>query len=337
MKKKIIPILPGLILSFVIAFISKQVIFLLPKLGAARLAILIGILLGNTFFKQEVLQKGTRFAESRLLEWAIVLLGMTVTIQTITHIGWNGVLFILLQMVGTIIGVYWIGKKMYFSKTMTLLMAGGNAICGSSAIAAIAPVIDADDQEKGQIVTLVNLLGTVLMLTLPIVALGIYPNQFLSQSALVGGTLQSVGQVIASSQMISPTVTEYATLFKILRILFLVPIVFLFGKLSQSNFAKTNHFQQPQPKKKKSLLPWYITGFVILCIINSLFSLPTIVSHSTHLVSNWFEITALAAIGLRLDLSRFLQEGKRFLLFAFLVGCLQVVLAIGLIQFIGIR
>ncbi|MGC3809618.1 putative sulfate exporter family transporter, partial [Enterococcus faecalis] len=65
---------------------------------------------------------------------------------------------------------YLIGKKLAFSDYMSLLMAGGNAVCGSSAIASIAPAIQADEEEKGQIITLVNLLGPVLMLTLPILS-----------------------------------------------------------------------------------------------------------------------------------------------------------------------
>lgn len=70
---------------------------------------------------------------------------------------------------------------------MSLLMAGGNAVCGSSAIASIAPAIQADEEEKGQIITLVNLLGTVLMLTLPILSGILYGTNLLARSALIGG------------------------------------------------------------------------------------------------------------------------------------------------------
>ena len=157
-------ILPGLLLAFSVAVMSKLLALLLPQLGAATIAILLGILLGNTFFKQPSLAIGTKFAESKLLECSVFLLGATVTAQTIAQIGIKGIAFVLLQMSVTIVGAYWIGKKLLFSDTASLMMAGGNAVCGSSAIAAIAPVIHAEEEEKGQIITLVNLLGTINLL-----------------------------------------------------------------------------------------------------------------------------------------------------------------------------
>lgn len=321
--------LPGLLLSFLVAGMGKIIAIWLPTLGAATISILLGILLGNTVFKQPVLAHGTKLAESKLLEISIVLLGTTVTFQTIAKMGFNGIGFILLQMVGTIFGVYLIGRKMGFSKNMGLLMAGGNAVCGSSAIAAIAPEIKANDEEKGQIITLVNLLGTILMLLLPFIATGLY-SDVLTQSALIGGILQSVGQVVASASMISPEVVEFATLFKIMRIILLVVVVISFGKFANKKQSDVKNVPKNNQSKKLPL-PWYIIGFILFCTLNSLIHLPESISSSAHFVSNWFEITALAAIGLRLDFAKFFKEGIRFLIYALAVGVLQIVLALVLI------
>ena len=334
MKQQIKEKIPGLLLAFLVAAISKVIAIWLPTIGAATIAILLGILLGNTFFKQPILSQGTKLAESKLLELSIVLLGTTVTFQTIAHMGLNGFGFIVLQMTGTIIGVYLIGIKMGFSKKMGLLMAGGNAVCGSSAIGAIAPEIEASEDEKGQIITLVNLLGTVLMLLLPFIATGLYPN-VLTQSALIGGTLQSVGQVVASSSMISPEVVEYATLFKIMRIVLLVVVVISFSKFTEKDRV-SNENTLSKSQAKKLPLPWYIIGFLFFCTLNSLIHLPKEISNSAHFISGWFEITALAAIGLRLDFAKFFKEGIRFLIYALLVGLLQVSLALLLIFVFGI-
>ncbi len=124
-------------------------------------------------FKQERYQVGTKVAESRLLEYSVVLLGFTVTFQTISEMGLRGFLFILLMMSLVITAAYLIGKKMGFNQKMSLMMAGGNAVCGSSAIAAIAPAIDADDEEKGRSSPWSIFLGTVMMLTLPFFRLGL--------------------------------------------------------------------------------------------------------------------------------------------------------------------
>lgn len=324
------PILPGLLLAVAVASLAKIVAILLPQLGGATLAILFGILLGNLFFKQSFLQVGTKFAESKLLEFSVVLLGLTVTFQTIAKMGIEGVLYIALMMVGTIFFTYQMGLKLGFNQQMSLLMSGGNAVCGSSAIAAIAPSIHAKEEEKGQIITLVNLLGTVMMLTLPFLANGLFGDHVLAKSALLGGTLQSVGQVVAGASLIDENVLQYAMLFKIIRIMALALVVYVFGQLAKK---QTLDGTEKIAKKKKLPLPWYVVGFLIFCLLNSVFSLPSFFIDGAKFTSSWFETTALAAIGLRLNLVKFLQEGPRFLVYGLSVGTFQTIAAVLLIFF----
>lgn len=329
MYLKIKPILPGLILSIAVAAISKGLAILFPEIGGATIAILLGIVLGNTVFRQKSLSQGTKFSESRLLEYSVVLLGFTVTFQTIGQMGIKGIIYTLCIMTLTIIGTYFLGKRLGFNDEMSLMMSGGNAVCGSSAIGAIAPSIGAKDDEKGQIITLVNLLGTVLMLTLPFLGLALFGDNLLAKSALLGGTLQSVGQVVAGASLDSPDVVQFAMLFKILRIILLVLVVMIFEKIMISKKA-TNQIL-PTATKKKLPIPWYVSGFLIACILNSFVHLPAIFDQGAHFMSTWFETTALAAIGLRLDLKKFLKEGPRFLIYGLGVGLMQTILAVSLI------
>lgn len=318
-------ILPGLVLSLVVAIIAKTLALALPSLGGATLAILIGIILGNTFFKQDYLAIGTKFSESKLLECSVVLLGFTVTFQTISRLGLNGLIFIIAMMSIVIISARAIGKWLGFSENMGILMASGNAVCGSSAIGAVAPAIEADEVETGQSITLVNLLGTVMMLTLPILATSLFGKSLLAHSALLGGTLQSVGQVVAGASLINQDTVRFAMLFKITRILFLVVVVFIFQKRHQK--------QQKQVKttKRSFPIPWYVLAFLIICVLNSLITFPKPFSDNAHLISTWFETIALAAIGLRLDLKKFIKEGPKFLIYGLSVGCMQTLAAIILI------
>ncbi|WP_334329743.1 YeiH family protein [Companilactobacillus sp. HBUAS59699] len=322
--QKVIATLPGLGLSVVVAIIAKVAAIWLPSLGGATIAILLGIILGNTFFKQSTLSIGTKFSESKLLEYSVVLLGFTVTFQTIAEMGVPGLVYILMMMTTVIISAYAIGRKLGFSEKMSLMMAGGNAVCGSSAIGAIAPAIDADDEEKGQIITLVNLLGTVMMLTLPFLGLAVFGDSLLSKSALLGGTLQSVGQVVAGASLIDSQTVKYAMLFKITRIIMLVAVVFFFEKKVNHNSSVPVNTH----KKTRMPIPWYVLAFLIICIINSVTTMPTIFGDSAHVVSTWFETTALAAIGLRLDLAKFLKEGPRFLIYGLAVGSVQTIAAL---------
>ena len=324
--KKYTPLLPGLGLSVSVAVLAKIVAIFLPDLGGATLAILFGIVLGNTFFKQEVLAVGTKFSESVLLEYSVVLLGFTVTFQTISHLGFNGLGYIIAMMATVIISTILIGKRLGFSDNMSTMMAGGNAVCGSSAISAIAPSIGAKDDEKGQVITLVNLLGTVMMLTLPFLGTMLYGKDLLANSALLGGTLQSVGQVVAGASLINPETVSYAMLFKITRIIFLVVVVFVFQQRAQKQgTAQVQHL-------KKVSVPWYVIAFLSVCILNSCVKLPQFFNDGAHQIGTWFETIALAAIGLRLDFKKFMKEGLSFLTYGLLVGIVQTLAALVLIH-----
>ena len=324
--KKYTPLLPGLGLSVSVAVLAKIVAIFLPDLGGATLAILFGIVLGNTFFKQEVLAVGTKFSESVLLEYSVVLLGFTVTFQTISHLGFNGLGYIIAMMATVISATILIGKRLGFSDNMSTMMAGGNAVCGSSAIGAIAPSIGAKDDEKGQVITLVNLLGTVMMLTLPFLGTMLYGKDLLANSALLGGTLQSVGQVVAGASLINPETVSYVMLFKITRIIFLVVVVFVFQQRAQKQgTAQVQHL-------KKVSVPWYVIAFLSVCILNSCVKLPQFFNDGAHQIGTWFETIALAAIGLRLDFKKFMKEGLSFLTYGLLVGIVQTLAALVLIH-----
>lgn len=315
-------ILPGLILSILIAYLSLFLGKFIPSLGAASLSIFIGIFFRNLVFKDtEYFSEGSAFAESQILAYSIVLLGGTMSASTILQIGFSGVTFITLQMTITIIAAIFIGQKLGFSKNFSLLMASGNAVCGSAAIASTAPVIGANEQEKGISITIVNVTGTMLMLILPFLAGILYSNETLQTSALIGGILQSVGQVVASGSMVNEGVKDLATIFKIVRVMFLVFVVLSFGMTKNT-----------ETKKNKITVPWYVVGFFIMCSLFSLGFIPKDISLVIKTVSSRFEIIALAGIGMRVHLKTLIQQGIKASVYALMIAGLQIVVAITLIR-----
>lgn len=336
-------ILPGLSLAVLTAIIATLFALFIPAIGAAPIAIFLGIILGNLFFKQDILKLGTRFAEGRLLEYAIVLLGFSVTFSTLAELGLAGTLYISLQIIGTIIFAITIGKFLQFSQSYYLLMASGNAVCGSSAIAATAPVIGASESERGLIITIVNLMGTIMMFLLPLIAMFVYGEKVL-QGAFIGGILQSVGQVIASASMLGPEVMRDATIFKIMRIASLVLIVIAFAEIAKRTAAMTEDsakninstldkpIDTPKRKPITTLIPWYLFGFIIACALNSLNIIHASITGILLTISHYFEVTALAAIGLRLNFALLKQQGGKLALYALILGSAQISLALVLIH-----
>lgn len=331
-------IIPGLLLCILIAQLGVFLGKFIPSIGGAPLAIFLGLIAGNTFAKSTIFAPGSKFSESDLLSYSIVLLGGTLSINTILQLGFSGIAFILLQMALTITLTMFIGKKLGFSKHFRALMASGNAVCGSSAIGASSPVINAEDNDKGISITIVNLTGTLLMFALIPIAGFLYNFETLHTSALLGGILQSVGQVIAAGSMVNHQVLEMATIFKIVRIVFLVIVVIWLSKeFHNKEIEMDTEFaleEEAYSKKKNNIsVPWYIIGFFILCILFSFGLIPPGISKTFKMISSKFEIVALAGIGMRVNISELVKQGPKASLYGLLVGLSQIVIAIVLIKF----
>lgn len=325
-------ILPGFIVSIFIALFSIGLANIIPNIGAATISIFLGIIVGNLFLGQEIFQSGYKFSESNLLSYSIVLLGGTLSISKLMELGLNGILFIIIQMVITIVGTLYIGKKLGFGQNFRMLMASGNAVCGSSAIAATAPVIDADDNDKGISITVVNVTGIFLMFLLPLISGYLYNYEITQTSAMIGGTLQSVGQVVASGAMVNESVKDLSTIFKIVRVIMIVAVVFVFGHLKHKTNAEIVDKEISDTKKGKIKVPWYVIGFFITCALFSLNIITPEISSIFKNISNKFEIIALAAIGLKVNIKDLIKQGKAVSLYGLFVGILQIISAIILIK-----
>ncbi len=332
--KKIKNILPGIIICILIGIISETLGKKFSTVGAATFAIFIGILLGNTICKSEKYDEGTKFAEKDLLNYSIVLMGANLNLREIIALGFNGLIFIILQMTLTIIVTYWIGRKLKFNEKYCLLMASGNAVCGSSAIGATAPVVKAKDSDKVIAITIVNVVGTILMILLPFITAALYNNETLHTSAMIGGILQSVGQVIGSAKFISDDVVKLATVFKIIRIILLVAVVLVFEKvdLTADEVPKEKDEVIHIDNKRKINIPWFITGFFIVCVLYTIGFIPQSISKIFKWISSNFEIIALAGIGMRVKISDLIKEGPLAMLYGGAVGISQIVFVIILIN-----
>lgn len=332
MMKKIKEIIPGLVVSIGVGVLSIFIGKFVPKLGAATIAIFLGMIVGNLFLNQDIFQKGYKFSETDLLSYSIVLLGGTLSVSTLMELGIGGITFIVCQMTVTIVGALFIGKKLGFGENFRFMMASGNAVCGSSAIAATAPIIDADDKEKGIAITIVNVTGIFLMFLLPLIAKVLYSHETMQTSALIGGTLQSVGQVVASGAMVNESVKDLSTIFKIVRVILLVVVVLVFGHLKNKNNEEIIEEEAIDVKKGKVKIPWYVIGFFVTCALFSLGIISNDVSMLCKTISNKLEIFALAAIGLKVNVKDLIKQGKAVSLYGLFVGLLQIVSAVILIM-----
>lgn len=333
MKNFIIKVGPGFLVCFIISILAQMIAKVIPNIGAALFAIGIGLFCGNTFLNKPIFSEGTSFSERNLLEYSIVLTGASLLLGDILALGISGILFIAIQMSVTIFCAYLIGRKLGLKKKFCLLMAAGNAVCGSSAIASVSPVIDANDDDKGIAITIVNLTGTILMVLLPIITGILYHHDMLLTSAMIGGTLQSIGQVIASADIVGHEYVATATIFKIIRIVFIVFVALAFSKMNTSEDGKL--FEKSTSNSQvKAGIPWFIIGFFIMSILFTLGIIPKPISNIAHTISTQFEIIALAAIGMRVKFSVLKAQGPKAMGYGLCIACCQVLCAACLIFFL---
>ncbi|MGL5687390.1 MAG: YeiH family protein [Weissella cibaria] len=317
----------GILLTLAVALVAKFVSPLLPTLGAEALAMVLGIILGNTVFAQQRWGAGVKWAEKYPIEIGIAALGLNVTLQNIESLGWTGIIFILLQMLATILVVMWLGGRVFKVAPQTaMLMGAGNAVCGSSAIASVAPAVGATDDQRRTSVATVSLAGVVLLFVLPIIGPAVFPHNDLLVSALIGGTVQSVGQVSGTASLVGGDVVTYAPIFKMLRVIMLSVVVILMAR----HASKLTPIEATAPKTSVKI-PWFVMVFVVLMLVNSFISLPHVLTGTAHEITSFFGIVNLAGIGLNLKWQTIKQSGMKFLGYGLVTIIFQVVLAIVLI------
>jgi uncharacterized integral membrane protein (TIGR00698 family) len=288
-----------------------------PFLGSITIAIIAGIIVGNMAPIGRIRPEGIEWSEKVLLSWAVALLGLNLNISVLTT--FNGGSGIALGAVVTVVVVtllmgLLVGRLLGLSSSFGLLLGVGSAICGSSAIAAVAPLVTRDRNEIGLSVGVVNLLGTIGIFVLPqIVAL-----QALGESTgalLIGGSLQAVGHVVAAGFSISDSVGELATAVKMFRILLLGPVVIVLGVLMRSRGGVSS-----------KLIPGYIVAFIVLAVVGNLGILPAGVLGAIKTTSKVMLTIAMAGVGLRIQLTGLLRQGPRALIVGTLLFSIQILL-----------
>jgi len=301
--------LPGLILAIIIAFIGRYLAGWIPNLGGVTVAILLGMIIGNIFDLGGKYAIGIRFAEKKILSLAIMLMGLKLELSVLGELGFSAIIVIVIMVFSTIgMGVLF-GRLLGLSPSFSTLLGVGNGICGSSAIAAVAPIVSKEEDEIGLSIGVVNLLGTIGIFLLPLLV-HLLKLEEASSGLMIGGTLQAVGQVVAAGFSINEEIGRLATVVKMGRILMLAPVVLLFTFSNRGNDLDS---------KGKLSLPIFIIGFFIFSLLGSLGIIPEVISGFLKSLSKVLLIIAMAGIGLKIKLSSLLKQGPKALLVG---GCI---------------
>ena len=321
---KTIKLLPGILLSVLIAFAATFLESLLPVhvIGAAVIAMFIGMLL-NYFLKGTgIFSTGIKFTSKKILKFAIILLGLSLNITTILNVGKMSLLVMVFTLLTCFGGGYFIGKALGLNWKMSNLISAGTGICGGSAIAAVSGVIDAEDTDIAYAMSATFLFDMVMIVLFPIMghALGMSDQAF---GLWAGTAVNDTSSVVATGYAFSEGAGDFA-----------IPTVIAFAfinlrlKRKAALESGANAAEIKANFSIKKIFPWFILGFLALSGVASVFSIPAAVVSTTKTVSKFLMVAALAAIGLNTSFSSMKKEGLRPMLHGFIISALVVIVAL---------
>lgn len=315
----------GVLLSISIGILAHfGAAYLLWGINGILLALIFGILVGNLMKLPAEFQSGISFTSSKLLEFSILFLAFSINYTNIAHLGVQSFTLLAVMVLIMLLIGYYLAIKVKCPGATGWLVGFGTTICGSSAIAALAPTVSKNKDDVAISMAVVNLLGSVAMIAMPIVLMKF--NLSSKQLGwLIGGTLHSVGNVAGAGYFINNEVGEIALTFKLARVAMLSPALILFNYLVNK--------KNGQSAKQLFALPWYLWSFIAITILSSFVEFPKVFLEQMESIGKIILIIAMAAIGLKVSFQSLFQSGKRGLLFGLIIFGIQFTI-VGLLLFV---
>jgi uncharacterized integral membrane protein (TIGR00698 family) len=343
-------IMPGLLLCGLVTVVAiamqvaEERLLGRAWLEALVLAILLGTTIRTAWTPSTRWSPGISFSAKTLLEVAVLLLGASVSTNTIMAVGPALLAGIVLVVVASIIISYGIGRTLGLRQRVALLVACGNSICGNSAIAAVAPVIGADSADVASSIAFTAVLGVIVVLTLPLMIplVGLTGTQY---GVLAGLTVYAVPQVLAATAPIGVIAVQTGTLVKLVRVLMLGPVVLVLSLLANGMRKETERSAPHLTLGKRSapgrarlhqLVPWFVVGFLGLAALRSAGLVPHEALDPAATAASLLMIVAMAALGLGVNLRVVASAGARVTGAVTISLVLLCAISLGLIRALGI-
>jgi len=297
----------GIMLSLVIALAAVFLGGLVPIVGGAVFGILLGIIFGNLIGRPNGTAAGIHFTSKKILQWAIIALGGGLSLKQVYTTGISSLYVMVFTLSAAFITAYLFGKIFKVPFKLTSLIGMGTAICGGSAIAAIAPIIEAEDQEIAYAISTVFMFNIIAVIIFP--ALG--RIMALSQHGFglwAGTAINDTSSVVAAAYSYGNDAGAYATIVKLTRTTMIIPISMVFAVFavySREKEAEKKHVHYSFVK----IFPWFILWFLAASMLNTFGIISPAASKIFVETGKFMIVAALTAIGLHSDIKKMLTTG----------------------------
>lgn len=310
--KTIINKLPGILLAAVIAipawFIGKA----FPIIGSPVLGILFGMVLA--FWRRPaVFDDGVKYTSKKLLQYSIILLGFDMNLFNVFKVGSQTLVLLVFTLTATFITVYIAGKLLKVDGKIQTLIGVGTCICGGSAIAATAPVINADDEEIAHSISTIFLFNVIAAFLFPFLGhiMGMSDYSF---GLWAGTAVNDTSSVVAAGYTFSNAAGNLAVIVKLTRTLMIIPVtmVLAFYTSRKSTGEGKNGYNIVK------IFPWFVLGFVTATVINTFVPMPSGVGSFLAQAGKFVIVMAMASIGLNTNIIKLVKSGGKPILLGFI-------------------
>lgn len=327
----------GIVICFAVAGLSVFIEKLIPGeiLGASIIALFMGTII-NSFFHPAWIKPALKFTSKKILKGAIILLGASLSVNTIMSVGKRTFLVMIFTFAMCFGAGNLLRKCFGLNWKLGNLISAGTGICGGSAVAAIAPVIDADDKDVAFAMSSTFLFDMVMVALYPLMGKALQMTD-IAYGIWAGTSVNDTASVVASGYAFSEAAGDFATMVKLTRTIAIIPTVLVFAyigtRIKQKELKAVNGGQKVNMVK---IIPWFIGGFLLLAILNSTGCIPAEVSGVMKGASKFLMVTALAAIGLGTSITDFKKAGLRPMFYGITIDTLVTLTALVVIWCMGL-
>ncbi|SJZ48432.1 conserved hypothetical integral membrane protein [Consotaella salsifontis] len=305
----LLPLLPGLATAAAIAAIAIALRNLIgiAALSPLILSIVLGMVIANTVGAPAWAKPGITFSLRRILRFAIILLGLQLTLSQIGEVGARGLAVVVATLAATFLFTKAAGRLLGVERKLAELIAAGTSVCGASAVIATNTVTEGSDEDVAYAVACVTVFGSIAMIAAPFIGrlLSLDPVAY---GLFTGATIHEVAQVVAAAFQGGDAAGHFGTIVKLSRVLMLAPLILALGFAAWDRSAEG---PREGRARRGAPMPWFVFGFLALVVVNSLVPISEEIHQGVAFLASFLLSMALAAMGLETHLGKLKRQGLR--------------------------
>lgn len=328
----------GVSITILLAYMGIIISGMIPGqlISPGVFALLIGMMVNPLISNHTGFDKGMTFVSKRVLKLAIILMGATLSFAQVLQVGKYSVFVMMFTLATAFGGGYYLGKLFKMNWKLSGLISAGTGICGGSAIAAIAPTIDAEANDIAYSISATFIFDIIMVVLFPIAG-KYFGMSDLGFGLWTGTAVNDTSSVVAAGYAFSDIAGNFAIIVKLTRTLSIIPIVLIFSYINErlnikNNLAGNGSHRKPDIKK---IFPWFIILFLAVVGMKSMGFISDGMSLEISRISKFFMIMALGSIGLQTNFREVSKSGILPMVHGFIISALVVIVSFTVQIFMG--